>query len=409
MKRTSPGRSPCPASAGRSPSSGRQDFVTTAEAGDQAKPDPKNRGPGSVRVSWFWRHRPAKDTVSLESYCLNLSSGEVSWEKTAREGRPRSTFTPTTPTPPKRPSPTASGDRLLRHDRRLLLRPRRQAALEQRPRRLSHAVRLGHRQLARAARATCVYHPVRQRRGIVPRRPRQDDRRRGAGASSATRNPTGPRPIVWKNKHRTELVTAGGDEMRSYDPATGKLLWEMDGAAAAPPHARRRRGAALRRLVRPPHRRQRRVGAIRPGAAGDISLDANETTNEHVAWSAQAHGYRVASPLLYQDCLYVLDNRGGILRCLDAKTGKEHYRKRLPGAPASPRRRGPPTATSIASTNGGQHVRRRSRPEAESRRHQQARRNVLGLPRRRRRPVAAARHRPAVLHQAVILPLNPES
>jgi outer membrane protein assembly factor BamB len=38
-------------------------------------------------------------------------------------------------------------------------------------------------------------------------------------------------------------------------------------------------------------------------------------------------------------CLYLLDQQAGILRCLDAQTGKQHYRQRLPeatGLTASP-------------------------------------------------------------------------
>ena len=34
-------------------------------------------------------------------------------------------------------------------------------------------------------------------------------------------------PFIWKNKFRIELVT-GGKKKRSYDPDTGKLLWELD-------------------------------------------------------------------------------------------------------------------------------------------------------------------------------------
>jgi len=34
-------------------------------------------------------------------------------------------------------------------------------------------------------------------------------------------------PVVWKNKLRTELVTSGSRKVRSYDPATGKVLWEL--------------------------------------------------------------------------------------------------------------------------------------------------------------------------------------
>ena len=35
-------------------------------------------------------------------------------------------------------------------------------------------------------------------------------------------------PFVWKNKARTEIVCIG-QRVRSYDPATGKLLWELGG------------------------------------------------------------------------------------------------------------------------------------------------------------------------------------
>ena len=42
--------------------------------------------------------------------------------------------------------------------------------------------------------------------------------------------------------------------------------------------------------------------------------------------------YRIASPLVCEEYLYLLEQNMGIVRCLDAKTGEEHYRQRLPGA-----------------------------------------------------------------------------
>jgi hypothetical protein len=45
-------------------------------------------------------------------------------------------------------------------------------------------------------------------------------------------------PYVWENKARTELVTCGGTQIRSYDPATGEILWSPrtgQPANAAPP------------------------------------------------------------------------------------------------------------------------------------------------------------------------------
>jgi outer membrane protein assembly factor BamB len=139
-------------------------------------------------------------------------------------------------------------------------------------------------------------------------------------------------PYVWKNKARTELVAAGGTKMRSYDPATGKLIWEMSasGRTATTPI-----GDDELLYVDSYDRLTGNRGvlaAVRAGAAGDTSLKDGETANDSVAWSVRLTSARVGSPLLAGGCLYVLDQMAGIIRCLDAKTGKEHYRQRLPGA-----------------------------------------------------------------------------
>src|SRR5262249_13522265 len=36
-------------------------------------------------------------------------------------------------------------------------------------------------------------------------------------------------PFIWQHKKVTELVTAGSRSVRSYDPATGNLIWELGG------------------------------------------------------------------------------------------------------------------------------------------------------------------------------------
>jgi outer membrane protein assembly factor BamB len=140
-------------------------------------------------------------------------------------------------------------------------------------------------------------------------------------------------PYVWRNKLRTELVTAGGTQMRSYDPKTGELLWSINGngrTATTPV------GDSELLYVDSYDRLTGAGGviaAIRPGAAGDISLKPNETSNAHVAWSvAMKGGYRMASPAICKGCIYFLEHQAGIVHCFDAATGNEHYRKRLPGA-----------------------------------------------------------------------------
>ncbi|MCA9193932.1 MAG: PQQ-binding-like beta-propeller repeat protein [Planctomycetales bacterium] len=139
-------------------------------------------------------------------------------------------------------------------------------------------------------------------------------------------------PYVWRNKIRTELVTCG-DTVRSYDPATGKLFWEFKnfGGGVKPSPV----GDADRLCV---CNSGRGNGSNSPivmfiaGASGDISLKDNETSNTGVLWRVSPGGGGMASPLMYQGCVYVLQQNGGILGCYDANTGERYYRQRLRNA-----------------------------------------------------------------------------
>lgn len=140
-------------------------------------------------------------------------------------------------------------------------------------------------------------------------------------------------PYVWRTPKRTEIVTAGSRKVRSYDPATGKLIWELgiQGRCAASPVGDADMlyvgagggggGGGSSPLF-----------AVRSGASGDLTLSTGRAGNAGVAWSTHRGGPPMASPLLYWGYLYVLEQRGGLVACLDAKSGKEAYRERLPGA-----------------------------------------------------------------------------
>lgn len=179
--------------------------------------------------------------------------------------------------------------------------------------------------------------------------------------TSRTEKTTWGTPIVWKNKKRTELVTLGTPKVRSYDPATGKQLWELsigNGQASSSPVADEETlyvGAGGRGMGGfgggfgggrpggggggPPGGGGMGGGgggiyAVKAGAAGDISLKDGATSSDGVAWSTTKGAPEMASPLVYKGHLYVLARNGGIVTCYDAKTGKEVYRERIPGAAA---------------------------------------------------------------------------
>lgn len=61
--------------------------------------------------------------------------------------------------------------------------------------------------------------------------------------------------------------------------------------------------------------------SIRPGGQGDI-------TDTHVRWTSARQIPRNASPVYYDGCLFLVKD-GGILTCLNAKTGQETKRGRL--------------------------------------------------------------------------------
>lgn len=159
-------------------------------------------------------------------------------------------------------------------------------------------------------------------------------------------------PIIWKNKARTELVTPGSQKIRSYDPATGKVLWEFasGGQSNSTPVGDADQlyvGCETRGFGggEPGGGGGGRGGfggggaggggslfVVRAGATGDVTLKEGETSNAGIAWSVPRAGPEKASPLVYQGYLYILRANGGIVTCYDAKSGKQVYRERIPNA-----------------------------------------------------------------------------
>lgn len=137
-------------------------------------------------------------------------------------------------------------------------------------------------------------------------------------------------PFLWKTKDRSEVVCCGDGKVISYEPATGKVIWEMggiDGTFNSSPTADPYMiyfGTSGGFSPGP-------IFAVKAGAKGHITLPRGKTSSEFVAWTKTSGGPRMPSPLLYQGHLYVVGSRGG-LTCYDAATGKEIYSERLPRA-----------------------------------------------------------------------------
>ncbi len=135
-------------------------------------------------------------------------------------------------------------------------------------------------------------------------------------------------PTVVEGPGRVELVTNATKFARGYDPLTGKELWRLGRhAEITVPTPFLGQGLIF---VTSGYRPVQPIYAIRPGAAGDITLKEGQTSNASVAWSIDKGGPYMPTPLVYGDHLYVCSN-SGILTCYEAKTGKQVYRERLGG------------------------------------------------------------------------------
>ncbi|HXO42854.1 MAG TPA: PQQ-binding-like beta-propeller repeat protein [Thermoanaerobaculia bacterium] len=138
--------------------------------------------------------------------------------------------------------------------------------------------------------------------------------------------PSWSTPTLVRGAGRPELVTNGVNEVRGYDPETGKDLWALktrNSMIAAPTPVS---GLGLV-VVTNGYRPLKPIYAIRPGATGDISL-GDEDANRWVAWSKKAGGAYYITPLIYGEHLYVL-SEGGILSNYYLKTGELIYRHRV--------------------------------------------------------------------------------
>ena len=145
-------------------------------------------------------------------------------------------------------------------------------------------------------------------------------------------------PFLWQNSLRDELIL-GGTVSRSYDPATGEVLWSLDmnkGRSSATPVA-----IGDRLFVGNEFRNRGgdddgggRLYAVRPGGRGDITPPGDALTSEFIVWRMDESNIQMASPAVCGGNLYFLQRRRGLLTCVDAETGRVEYTERVRGADA---------------------------------------------------------------------------
>lgn len=135
-------------------------------------------------------------------------------------------------------------------------------------------------------------------------------------------------PYLWVNAKRTEIVTIGRQLAVSYG-LDGRELWRLEGLTQASPTPTE--GDGLLYLGTGSQGESNRpLYAVKPGAAGDISLKGGDTANEFVAWFQPRAAAYTSSPLVFGGRVYAV-NDTGILQVFEAKTGREIYKARVGG------------------------------------------------------------------------------
>lgn len=135
--------------------------------------------------------------------------------------------------------------------------------------------------------------------------------------------------IIWENSQRKELVT-GGAIVRSYDPSTGHLLWQVDignGGLHATPTAS---GDLL--VVGRSGRGGTNFFAIRSGTDEQLMSARGGDSASLVVWSTRDFGPNRASPLILDGMIYLFDGRGGKATIVDSATGELVTQGRIPEA-----------------------------------------------------------------------------
>ena len=132
-------------------------------------------------------------------------------------------------------------------------------------------------------------------------------------------------PYVWENELRTELVTPGTDQVRSYD-LDGNLLWHLEGMSSITITQPFSLHGLLYISSGYIGDQDRPVYAVKPGATGDISLADGAKSNEYIVWFQPQAGPYNPTPLVYGDLYYTLLDRG-FFTAHNALTGDEIYTK----------------------------------------------------------------------------------
>jgi len=127
-------------------------------------------------------------------------------------------------------------------------------------------------------------------------------------------------PILRFNAGRLEMVVMGGQMLDAYDPGTGERLWYLPnlvGNRVIPSPV------AAEGMIYVTQGMRRALLAVKPSGSG-------ERTRKDVAWEFDQGTSDSPTPVVWGESLMMISN-DGVVRCLDALTGRMYWKERLKG------------------------------------------------------------------------------
>lgn len=138
--------------------------------------------------------------------------------------------------------------------------------------------------------------------------------------------PTWGTPTIYTAKENSQIIVNGYRHIGGYNIETGMEIWKLKGGGDIPVPTPIVADGLI--YITNSHGKKQPIYAVRISAKGDISLNENESSNEHVAWSYTRGGNYMPTPIVYDGYLYLGSDRG-TLSCYEPKTGKLLYKEKL--------------------------------------------------------------------------------
>ena len=132
-------------------------------------------------------------------------------------------------------------------------------------------------------------------------------------------------PILYRDGKRELLLIHGGDHLTAHRLDDGSEVWRLGSLNDKSQYNRFLRfvasPVAQAGLVVVPTAKNYPITAVRPDGTGDV-------TKTHTAWRRPRGTSDVPTPTMHDGLVYML-RENGVLICIDAKTGKDVYEKRV--------------------------------------------------------------------------------